>query len=152
VHIVMRSARADEAEALSSLALRSKAQWGYDAAFLDACRPALTFGPEDLGAPHAVVAEVDGEVAGFYTLKGTLPEGELDNLWVEPRRMRTGVGRRLWEHAMAAATSIGLTAVLIDADPNAEGFYLAMGAERVGTTPSTTFPGRLLPRMRYRLS
>jgi ribosomal protein S18 acetylase RimI-like enzyme len=143
---------ADEAGALSSLAFRSKAQWGYDAAFLDACRPALTFSPHELGARRAVVAEADGHVVGFYTLEGTPPEGELDNLWIEPTHMRRGVGRRLWEHALAVAGAIGFTAVLIEADPHAEGFYLAMGAERVGAVPSTAIPGRLLPQLRYRLS
>ena len=36
MQIAMRPARADEAGSLSSLALRSKAQWGYDAKFLEA--------------------------------------------------------------------------------------------------------------------
>jgi len=34
---------------------------------------------------------------------------------------------------------------MIDADPNAEGFYLKMGAERVGESPSGSIPGRMLP-------
>lgn len=120
--------------------------------FLDACRPALTFDPEDLGAQHAVVAAADGEVVGFHTLRGTRPEGELGNLWVEPRHIRSGVGRHLWEHAINAATSIGLTAVLIDVDPHAEGYYLAIGAKRICTIASTAIPGRLLPRLRYSFS
>jgi hypothetical protein len=35
----LRAPRLDELEALSDLCLRSKAVWGYDAAFLEACRP-----------------------------------------------------------------------------------------------------------------
>ena len=35
---VLRSARADEVQMLSELALRSKGYWGYDAAFLGAQR------------------------------------------------------------------------------------------------------------------
>ena len=74
------------------------------------------------------------------------------DLWIEPTHMRRGVGRRLWDHAMAAARAIGFTAVLIDAEPHAEGFYVAMGAERIGAVPSTAIAGRLLPQMRFRLS
>ncbi|MFD1370446.1 GNAT family N-acetyltransferase [Actinoplanes sichuanensis] len=148
--IDIRPARGDEAGLLSGLAFRSKAHWGYDEAFLEACRPALTLRPDELGARRATVAEARGTVVGFYTLDCTPPVGELDNLWVEPAGMGDGVGRRLWAHAMATAAASGLTEVLIEADPYAEGFYLAMGAERIGTVPSTVTPGRLLPRMRYR--
>ncbi|HEY0000707.1 MAG TPA: GNAT family N-acetyltransferase [Actinoplanes sp.] len=153
MQMVLRPARADEAGALSSLALRSKAQWGYDMPFLDACRPALTFDPGELGARRAVLAEDDsGQVLGFYTLEGTPPVAELANLWIEPAHMRRGVGRRLWEHAMTTAAALGCTAVTIDADPYAEGFYLAMRAERIGAVPSTAVAGRLLPQLRYRLA
>lgn len=35
----------------------------------------------------------------------------------------------------------------IDSDPHAEAFYLHFGAVRVGATPSTVRPDRLLPRL-----
>jgi hypothetical protein len=35
------------------------------------------------------------------------------------------------------------------ADPHAEGFYLAMGAVRLGETPSESVRGRMLPMMLY---
>ncbi|HSD78740.1 MAG TPA: hypothetical protein VLA98_15100, partial [Solirubrobacteraceae bacterium] len=58
----LRPARAGEAAALSALALRSKGHWGYDAAFLELCRPELTLAEEDLGRLTTVVAERDGRV------------------------------------------------------------------------------------------
>ncbi|WP_067619878.1 hypothetical protein [Alicyclobacillus acidiphilus] len=36
-------------------------------------------------------------------------------------------------------------------DPNAEPFYLAMGAQRVGEVPSGSIPGRMLPLLQYLL-
>lgn len=152
VPIDMRPARAEEAGALSRLALRSKAHWGYDVTFLEACRPALTFAPHELAARRAMVAEELGQVVGFYTLEGMPPVADLGNLWVDPTHMRRGVGRRLWEHAVASARAVGFTSMLIDADPYAESFYLAMGAERIGTVSSTVVPGRRLPQLRYRLA
>jgi len=148
VQIVMRPARGEEAGALSALALRSKAQWGYDEEFLEACRADLTFSPQQILAGRAVVAEAAGQIVGFYTVDGVPPEGELGNLWVEPMVMRGGIGRRLWQHAMAAAEDAGFSSLLIDADPNAEGFYLAMGATRIGEIASTSIPGRVLPQLR----
>jgi len=38
---LVRPARPDEASTLSELAVRSKAWWGYDVAFLDRCRREL---------------------------------------------------------------------------------------------------------------
>jgi ribosomal protein S18 acetylase RimI-like enzyme len=144
----LRPARAEEAAALSELALRSKARWGYDEQFLEACRAELTLCPQDISPRRTVVAEVAGRTAGFYTLDGAPPEGELGNLWIEPEHMRRGIGRELWRHAMAAARDAGFRTVLIEADPHAEGFYLAMGATTVGQTPSSSIPGRFLARLR----
>ena len=44
----IRRARPDEAALLSALALRSKAYWGYDTAFIEACVAALTIVPESV--------------------------------------------------------------------------------------------------------
>jgi GNAT superfamily N-acetyltransferase len=97
------------------------------------------------------VAESAGRVLGFYSLDGEPPEGELGTMWVEPDAIGTGVGRRLWQHAMEAAHIAGFMVLRIEAEPFAEGFYLAMGAERVGETPSGSIPGRVLPLLRFRL-
>ena len=47
-----------------------------------------------------------------------------------------GPGTALFEHARAAARAAGLGVLQIDADPNAEAFYLHMGAVRVGEVRS----------------
>jgi GNAT superfamily N-acetyltransferase len=99
----LRAARTDEAALLSDLALRPKGYWGYDHAFLDACRAELTLAPEDVKAQRVTVAERDGRVVGFYALAGAPPEGTLEDLFVEPDHIGSGVGRALWEHAIAAA-------------------------------------------------
>jgi GNAT superfamily N-acetyltransferase len=146
--VTLRRARPDEAGTLSELAFAAKAFWGYDQAFMRACRDELTLDPDDLARRHVVVAELDGAVAGFYSLDSDPPAGELGNLWVRPGSIGTGLGRVLWRDAMAAAAAAGFEHLTIDADPNAEGFYLRMGAERVGEAPSASIPGRLLPLMR----
>ncbi|MFJ2031853.1 GNAT family N-acetyltransferase [Streptosporangium sp. NPDC087985] len=66
-------------------------------------------------------------------------------LFVEPDAIGQGVGRRLFEHATATAANLGFARLTIDADPNAEPFYLAMGATQIGATPSGSIPGRMLP-------
>jgi hypothetical protein len=49
------------------------------------------------------------------------------------------------------ARACGASAMELDAEPNAMGFYRRMGAVRVGVTASTVVPGRELPRMRVPL-
>lgn len=144
----MRAARPDEADALGELALRSKAYWGYDEEFLESCRAELTVNP---GAQHVVVA-VDGDrLLGFYSIDGRAPEGELAHMWLDPDVIGQGLGRKLWEHALDSARAAGFTVLLIDAEPKAEGFYLAMGAVKAGETPSGSIPGRMLPLLRIDL-
>jgi ribosomal protein S18 acetylase RimI-like enzyme len=145
IDVVLRSARDDEAGLLTELALRSKAYWGYSEEFLAACRAELMVTPRKLRSGRMVVAEVSGQVRGFYSLDGQPPEGELGNLWVEPSAIGTGLGRRLWQDAIQAAEAAGFTSLRVEAEPSAEGFYLAMGAQRVGGVPSGLIPGRTLP-------
>ncbi|MEU7477418.1 GNAT family N-acetyltransferase [Lentzea sp. NPDC042327] len=148
--VVLRRARPDEAGVLTELAVAAKAHWPYDAAFLEAVRAELTVRPEDVERRLHVVAERDGVVLGWYGIGGTPPAGELTDLWVEPAAIGTGLGRALWDHAVASAA--GYDHLDIDADPYAEGFYLRMGAERIGESPSGSIPGRVLPRLRVRTS
>lgn len=144
--VSLRPGRPGEASALSALALRSKGYWGYDAAFLEACRDDLSL--TDSEASESVVAEVDGEVAGLALL-ASVPDrtdrGRLDMLFVEPSRMGSGVGGRLLAEAMVEASRRGWRTLLIDSDPGAEPFYLHHGARRVGDVASSVFPGRCLP-------
>jgi GNAT superfamily N-acetyltransferase len=95
------------------------------------------------------VAEEDGAVVGFYSLAGEPPAGVLDLMFVDPDHIRRGIGRRLWAHTVDTARGAGLVSFSLDADPFAEPFYLAMGAVRIGTSPSAVRPGRELPRLTF---
>ncbi len=59
-----------------------------------------------------------------------------------------GLGRLLFDDAVARARRLGLTTLIVDADPGAEPFYRQMGAERIGASPSGSIPGRFLPKLR----
>jgi GNAT superfamily N-acetyltransferase len=146
--IAIRTARQGEAAALSALALRSKGFWGYSPEFLEACRAELTLRDELLAKQRTYVAEHGGAVAGFFTVTGEPPEGELDCLYVDPGAIGRGVGRALLKAAIELARGEGFRALRIDADPHAEDFYVRHGAVRIGTVPSGSIPGRELPLLR----
>ena len=144
----IRRARQDEADALSDLAARSKAHWGYDAGFLERVRDAMTLRPEDVDQHEVWVLETtSGAPIGYHRVIRGDP-AELEDLWVEPSAIGSGAGRLLFEHAVGVARRAGASALEIDADPNAVGFYERMGAVRIGETASNLIPGRTLPRLR----
>lgn len=143
----IRPARADEAASLSALALRSKAHWGYDAAFMTACAEELSITPEELVAHHARALEQDGALLGFYTLEPCDAPGaiELGHLFVEPAWIGRGCGGALLRHAARHARALGHRTLVIQGDPHAAGFYEALGGRRVGARASESIPGRTLP-------
>jgi len=79
------------------------------------------------------VAEIDGIPVGFSVM---LPLGagifELDGLFVEPSRWRSGIGRALMNDAVDLARRSNGSAIEVTANPRAEGFYLTFGFVRTG--------------------
>ena len=147
----IRPARASEAPELTELSLRSKALWGYDAAFLARCRIAMQVKEANVETQPHYVAEIDGRMAGFYGFEA-LPDGVgLDYMFVDPEFVGRGVGRALMDHAVALARDLGHASLTIVADPNAEGFYRRLGAQRVGSQASDVGPDRQLPVLRIAL-
>ncbi|WP_162814968.1 GNAT family N-acetyltransferase [Erythrobacter aureus] len=51
----------------------------------------------------------------------------LEKLFVDPDAMGLGAGRRRFEWAASAARRMGATELIVEADPDAGSFYLAMG-------------------------
>jgi GNAT superfamily N-acetyltransferase len=161
--LTLRPGRPDDAAALSDLAFRSKAFWGYSDSLMAAFADELKVSPDM--AAQAVIAEVDGVLAGFHLLgpvSGALPgrpatepapadAGELDMLFLDPTFIGAGVGRVLFQDAMAKAIARGWTTVYIAADPQSTGFYETCGAVRVGERLSPSVPGRFLPLLEKRL-
>ena len=149
--MLIRPATAEETALLSALAMRSKAFWGYDEVFLEACRAELTVDPERLERESVSVVCEDEVVLGFSAVRIDGREAELTDLFVDPDHIGSGLGRALWDHVVTQARLRGATRLRIESDPHAEDWYLRRGAVRVGMTPSGSIPGRNLPLLEYRL-
>jgi GNAT superfamily N-acetyltransferase len=147
----IRPARSDEADLLTELCLRSKAVWGYDEAFMRACRAELTLTEADCTAWSLRVAEAGGEIIGVVQVGVDGENADLAKLFVAPSTIRAGVGGQLFDWAVMTARDRGARWLFIDADPDAAGFYRRKGAIDDGTVPSGSIPGRVLPRLRLKL-
>lgn len=152
MRVILRPPVPEDLEGLSALCLRSKAHWGYDAAFLRACAAELRIGPEDLLRSRLAVAERGGEALGVVQLTVAGEVAELDKLFVAPGHMGRGIGRRLFDWAAQVARAEGAHHLRIEADPGAVPFYRAMGAVVVGDALSGSIPGRMLPLLERVLS
>jgi GNAT superfamily N-acetyltransferase len=142
---MLRPGRIADCAALSRLALRSKAVWGYSSEFLAQCVPELSVTPEHL--PHLFVIERDAQPVAFYALSQAAPQrAELEFLFVDPLHLRQGHGRTLIAHARRHARQVlGAGTIVIQGDPHADVFYRAAGARLVGERASQSIPGRVLP-------
>ena len=147
--IAIRRADPADAAALAELAFASKSHWGYDDDFMERVRPALTPSAEYITDNPVFVAETpDGEFAGFYGFRRRDGELFLEDMWAHPSQIGTGLGRMMWDHAVAMARAAGHAMFLIESDPFAEAFYVHCGARRVGEIVSDA-TGRALPLLRF---
>ncbi|ABC63083.1 GNAT family N-acetyltransferase [Erythrobacter litoralis] len=144
----LRAPLAGESTEITALCLRSKAHWGYDAAFMEDCTDELTVRPDKLAENFARIAEKDGAIVGFVEVSRDGDTCELEKLFVDPEAMGQGVGRILFDAARTSCTEAGIESMAIAADPDAVPFYERMGAKRIGEVVSRSIPGRALPLLR----
>jgi N-acetylglutamate synthase-like GNAT family acetyltransferase len=131
--MTIRPARVSEREALEALQRRSSMHQPMYRAQLAAHPDAIELPVQQIAAGLVRVAEQDGVLIGFSVLLE--PSGdacELDGLFVEPDRMRGGVGRRLVEDATRLARERGATRIDVVANPQALSFYEAAGFRPAG--------------------
>ncbi len=122
ISLRLRLAQPDEHEELEELQRRASLE-------LPEYRDELILNPDTIHLPPAqiangqvIVAELEGEIAGFAAVVG----GELDGLFVEPDLWGSGIGRILVEAAVHEARQRGLSLTVI-ANPRARGFYETCG-------------------------
>ena len=142
LHHTLRVPTSVDLPVLTEICLRSKAHWGYDAAFMAACVPVFTFSSDDLGQGHWRICDAPQGMA-HVTLQGA--SATLDKLFIVPAAMGQGLGAQLFRWACATAKSGGAERLTITADPQALAFYTHLGAVQIGHTPSEVLAGRLLP-------
>ena len=79
----------------------------------------------------------------FAALETGAKGAVLEHLWVLPDHMGRGIGTRLFHHIAARTGEFTFTS-----DPQADGFYLKLGARVIGQVESD-YQGRTLSLFRY---
>jgi GNAT superfamily N-acetyltransferase len=134
--LTLRLARPEEHDELEKLQRRASIE-------LPEYRDQLIANPEAIYLPEGqiangqvIVAELDGEIAGFAAVVG----GELDGLFVEPDLWGRGIGRALADAATHEARRRGLALTVI-ANPRARRFYEHCGFSVEGEVQTRFGPG-----------
>ncbi len=141
----------EHAVRLTQIAHSAKSYWGYPAHWIELWRNQLTITAAYVQASEVYAAvDADDVLLGFYALGGEGEKRTLEHLWVQPSSFGAGVGRQLFEHAVARVRELGGRTLEIESDPHAEGFYQRMGAETIGeVTYKLEGQPRILPLMIY---
>lgn len=151
---MIRRALPEEASTLTTIALEAKRYWGYPEHWIKHWESDLTISSDFIRDHHVYVAEVEGEIRGFYALcvsgdPEDIRSAELEHLWVTPASIGTGIGKALFLDAMEKAAALEVRDVEIVADPNAAGFYERMGATQIGEDDSPIDgQSRKIPRLK----
>src|SRR5436190_1315158 len=152
MHLEIRRATPDEADALTALAHAAKRHWDYPPEWIDAWKSDLTLTPDFIANNEVFVTIVDGGITGCCALAISGDLAELEHMWIDPEQMGRGLGRTLFQHVTRRAAELGFAELELSADPNAETFYEHLGANRIGDIPADMFGhSRVLPRMRVEL-
>jgi len=147
----IRAPRASDAKALTDLAQRAKAHWGYPAEWLQMWNGELTISGDYLLAHRSFVADSGGKKVGLCVLEIRGKHAELGHVWVAPECHRMGIGTALVARALEAAAKAGVRSVTILSDPFAEGFYTRLGARKLREQPAPMpgAPDRVMPVMEF---
>jgi N-acetylglutamate synthase-like GNAT family acetyltransferase len=151
--MVIRRATADDSDALTDLAHRAKAHWGYPATWMREWDAQLTIIPGYLEMHDVWVADRNGTVIGMCALEDRGNRWSLEHVWVAPSAHGEGIGRTLVMTALHEARRRHRGVVELLADPFASGFYEKLGARRAGDVPAP-MPGarhRTLPKFEFDL-
>ena len=150
---MIRNAFPEDASTLTTIALDAKRYWGYPENWIRHWQSDLTITPSFIRDNHVYVYEDGGEIRGFYALCVSGDKADLEQMWVRPVMIGTGIGKELFLDAMERAAQLKVNAVEISSDPNAAGFYKRMGATQIGEIDSPIDgQDRKLPRLQIKPS
>ena len=127
-------AKPDDAAVLTGIAFAAKRHWRYPERWIESWRDVLTVRPEFIASHETYLAILDSRTVGFYALGRKGDRLDLLHMWVLADAMGRGVGRALFIHGLERTRELGGRKLELESDPNAEGFYRRMGAQRVGTS------------------
>lgn len=127
---------------INALIQRSKRHWPWPEGYLELALPLHRLDANYLIENDCFeVRSKDGHLIAFLAVIVTLEYVLLDQLWVDPPHIRTGVGRDLCNFLFERAWLLGWSKIVVYPDPPAEGFYTKLGFKDTGERIPSRVPG-----------
>lgn len=146
-NMIFKKAITTDAKALTELTIRSKSYWNYSAGQIEEWRDDLTITPNYIDDACVYILFVDSQLIGYYSyLKLDADKVKLDNIFLEPDCIGKGLGIIMMNHLIENVKNLGYSKVVLDSEPNAEGFYKNYGFKVTGRLESS-ITDRFLPIM-----
>ena len=149
--INIRRAKVGDAHILTNIPINSEAYWGYDEDYMESFKDTYRVSENYISNYPTFLMEDDKEVVGFYGILMNEGETELEYFFIDPRYIRKGYGKLLWQHVIETARSLNIKAFEIITSPEAIGFYTKLGALKIGEVESLVKVGRKIPRLIYKM-
>lgn len=146
--MIIRRAREEESDVLTTLSFTSKHIWGYPEEYFDVWKNELTITESYIKNNQIYLADYKGQVIGYFSVTQVPNDfyaGEvfvkkgfwLEHLFIKPEFIKKGVGTRLINFAVDLCRKNGVRTLNIFADSNAAGFYNKIGAVYIDESPSS---------------
>lgn len=148
----IRPAQVYDSNALSELAIRSEAYWGYDLDYMEKFRSIYNVTEDFIRESPTYVMEEDGVIIGFYGILIENDKTSLEYLYVEAKYIGKGYGKVLWKHMVETCKKLDIKEFEIVTSPQAKDFYTKMGAKSCGEVESLVMNGRRIPKLIYTVS
>lgn len=119
----------EDAEDLSSVAIRSKRHWGYSKEAMELWNQSLTI-TEDFLKTHTVIkATLEDEIVGFFALEEIKPVTRIAQYWIDTPYMKKGYGSAMFKYAREFLKQNDVSKVTLLLDPNGLTFFERRGAK-----------------------
>lgn len=148
--IEFKRVKKGDVEVVNLLQRQSKQYWGYSDDFMSEFMELYKFTTKQLEEMEMYLMQVNNKISGMYGFKiNNKKELQLDNFFMHPDYIGQGLGKIMWEQCIKTALNYNKQEFIIEADPNAEKFYVKMGCYKTHNIESLIGAGRLVPILKY---
>jgi N-acetylglutamate synthase-like GNAT family acetyltransferase len=142
----IQKATPNDAAILTNITKKSKAYWGYSNEQIENWSAQLTITKEYLENNQVYKLEVNNLIVGYYSYIILEENIQLDNLFILPNCIGTGLGTFLMNDFLGKIKTLKVKKVLLESEPNAEKFYNKFGFKTIEQI-KTSIKDRFLPLM-----
>ena len=148
----IKRANKKDSRLLSEISIRSEAYWGNNAKFMEKFELMYKVTEDFIHNNPTYILTERGENIGFYGLLVKSEEISLEYLFIEPKYIGKGFGKKLWNHMIEECKKLNIEEFTLVTSPQAIEFYKKLGAVECGEVESLINKECKIPKLIYKLN